>query len=177
MQKGAKYDYTSAPAANTGEQVQHTIKHHHLLKTSMTDSFSEDNSMNDATVAVPVKYLIYSQEQAFRHMTKYRSEQEQALYMIVDEVLFYFWDALSLSIDQDHRDVYYPYLPHVFDLLLTTERGHEIADYLTFIEETRMGAIKGDNLSRKRAWRLVEVVLDYKQKLLASTPNSSPGSA
>jgi hypothetical protein len=133
----------------------------------MTDSLSEENSMYDATPAVPVKYLIYSQEQAFRHMTKYRSEQEQALYMIVDEVLFYVWDALSLSIDQDHRDVYYPYLPHVFDLLLTTERGHEIADYLTFIEETRMGALKGDNLARKRAWRVVEVVLNYKQKLLA----------
>lgn len=140
----------------------------------MTESLFEENSMHDATPAVPVKYLIYSQEQAFRHMTKYRPEQEQALYMIVDEVLFYVWDALSLSIDQDHRDVYYPYLPHVFDLLLTTERGHEIADYLTFIEETRLGAIKGDNLARKRAWRLVEVVLDYKQKLLTPRKDVSP---
>jgi hypothetical protein len=139
----------------------------------MTDSLAEENFMYEATPAVPVKYLIYSQEQAFRHMTKYRSEQEQTLYMIVDEVLFYVWDALSLSIDQDHRDVYYPYLPHVFDLLLTTERGHEIADYLTFIEETRMGAVKGDNLARKRAWRLVEVVLDYKHKLLAPGKDAS----
>lgn len=140
----------------------------------MIDSLAEENSMYEASPAVPVKYLIYSQEQAFRHMTKYRPEQEQALYMIVDEVLFYAWDALSLSIDQDHRDVYYPYLPHVFDLLLTTERGHEIADYLTFIEETRMGALKGDNLARKRAWRLVELVLDYKQKLLAPRKDASP---
>lgn len=139
----------------------------------MTDSLAEENIMYDATPAVPVKYLIYSQEQAFRHMTKHRSEQEQALYMIVDEVLFYVWDALSLSIDQDHRDVYYPYLPHVFDLLLATERGHEIADYLTFIEETRMGAAKGDNLARKRAWRLTEVVLDYKHKLLAPGKDAS----
>jgi hypothetical protein len=143
----------------------------------MTDKLPEKNSMDDATPAVPVKYLIYSQEQAFRHMTKYRSEQEQALYMIVDEVLFYVWDALSLSIDDDHRDVYYPYLPHVFDLLLTTERGNEIADYLTFIEETRMGAFKGDNLARKRAWRLVEVVLNFKQKLLAPTKDPSFNSA
>lgn len=142
----------------------------------MTDSLSEENLMYDATPAVPVKYLIYSQEQAFRHMTKYRSEQEQALYMLVDEVLFYVWDALSLSIDQDHREVYYPYLPHVFDLLLTTERGHEIADYLTFIEETRMGALKGDILARKRAWRLVEAVLDYKQKLLVPTKDASTDS-
>jgi hypothetical protein len=142
----------------------------------MTDSLSEENSMYDATPAVPVKYLIYSQEQAFRHMTRHRPEQEQALYMIVDEVLFYVWDALSLSIDQDHRDVYYPYLPHVFDLLLTTERGHEIADYLTFIEETRMGALKGDNLARKRAWRLVEVALNYKQKLLVPTKDASSDS-
>lgn len=135
----------------------------------MIDSFSEESSMYDAAPAAPVKYLIYSQEQAFRHMTKFRSEEEQALYMVVDEVLFYVWDALSLSIDQDHRDIYYPYLPHVFDLLLTSERGHEIADYLTFIEETRMGSFKGDNLARKRAWRLVELVLNYKQKLLAPT--------
>lgn len=145
----------------------------HLPNISMTDSLSAGNPIDDTTPAVPVKYLIYSQEQAFRHMTRYRSEQEQALYMIVDEVLFYVWDALSLSIDEDHRDVYYPYLPHVFDLLLKTDHGHEIADYLTFIEETRMGAFKGDNLARKRAWRLVEVVLNYKQKLLTSKKDAS----
>ena len=131
----------------------------------MNENLSDDNLLPGTQPAKPVKYLIYSQEQAFRHITRMRSQEEQALYMLVEEMLFYVWDALSLSIDEEHREVYYPYLPHVFDLLMATEDGQEIVDYLTFIEETRMGAIKGDNLARKRAWRLVEQVLRYKQDL------------
>ena len=124
------------------------------------DSDLEDFSSELASR--PVKFLIYSHEQAFRHMTQWRSEMEQSLYMITDEVLFNVWDALSLSIDQEHREVYFPYLPHVFDLLMETEDGHEICYYLTFIEETRMGAVKGDTLTRRRAWRTVDILMGYR---------------
>jgi hypothetical protein len=120
------------------------------------DTFSQE------LVEKPVKFLIYSHEQAFRHMTLWRSEKEQILYMITDEVLFNVWDALSLSIDLEYREVYFPYLPHVFDLLIETEDGHEIIDYLSFIEETKMGAIKGDTLARRRAGRVVDILMGYK---------------
>lgn len=130
------------------------------------DSFSPE------TASKPVKYLIYSDEQAFRHMTLWRSDKEQLLYMITDEVLFNVWDALSLSIDQEHREVYLPYLPHVFDLLTETEDGHEICDYLTFIEETRMDAVKGDTLARRRAWLVVNILMGYRTAIFAPTEST-----
>ena len=133
---------------------------------------AEFDPFSPKTVSKPVKYIIYSHEQAFRHMTLWRSEKEQLLYMITDEVLFNVWDALSLSIDQEHREVYFPYLPHVFDLLTETEDGQEICDYLTFIEETRMGAVKGDTLSRKRAWRVVNILMGYRATVF-SQPEST----
>jgi hypothetical protein len=120
----------------------------------------------------PVKYRIYSQEQAFRHMTLWRSEKEQLLYTITDEILFNVWDALCLSIDQEYREVYLPYLPHVFDLLKETEDGHELCDYLVFIEESQMGAVNGDPLVRRRAWRAVDVLMKYRANILAHPEDS-----
>ncbi len=131
------------------------------------------NSLSPEATSKPVKYLIYSHEQAFRHITSWRSNNDQLLYMITDEVLFYIWDALSLSIDQEQREVYLPYLPHVFDLLTETEDGYEISDYLTFIEETRMGAIKGDTLARRRAWRVVSILLEYRAAIFGKLKKTS----
>ena len=138
---------------------------------------SDIPSTNDQTTPLSSekaeRHLVYSRDHVFRHMTRLRPEREQALYMLLDELLFYRWDALCLSIDEEYREVYYPFLPHLFDLLLTTEDGRELVDYLTFVEETRLGAITGDNLVRKRAWRLAEQVLRYKQQLFATEDMSS----
>lgn len=113
-----------------------------------------------------VKYCIYSREQAFRHMTRRRSNAEQLLYMIVDEVLFNVWDPLTLSLHQECREAYYPYLPHVFDLLIVTENGGEICEYLTFVEQTLMGTVKGDTLAKRRAGRVVEILMESWAALL-----------
>lgn len=113
----------------------------------------------------PAKYMIYSQEQAFRHMTQRRSDKEQLLYTITDDILFYVWDAFCLSIDQQHREEYLPYLPHVFDLLSSTDDGLDLYDYLVFIEETQPGGFKGDALARRRSSRVVEVLLEYRETI------------
>ena len=145
-----------------------------LCSEQMKELHVDRPPTEDSTGTKPVKFLIYSQEQAFRHMTRWRPEPERALYTLVDDLLFSSWDALSLSIDEEHRDVYYPYLPHVFDLLMTSEDGHEVVDYLLFIEETQMGAIRGDTLAKRRAWRLVELLLGHRRALF--TPRQSPAS-
>ncbi len=126
------------------------------------------------TAKKPAKYRIYSQEQAFRHLTSWRSEKERRLYIITDEVLFNVWDALSLSIDQEYREVYLPYLPHVFDLLVATEDGRDLCDYLVFIEESQMGTVTGDPLARRRAWRAVEILMNYRATILAQPEDADP---
>jgi hypothetical protein len=115
------------------------------------------------------KYKIYSQEQAFQHLTRIRSEKEQQLYMATDEVLFHVWDALCLSIDKKYRDEYLPYLPQVFDLLKVTNDGQDIFEYLIFIEE-KLGTPPGDTLAPRRAARTVDILLKYRNAIL--TPSS-----
>lgn len=112
------------------------------------------------------KFVIYSHEQAFRHMTQVRTDREQELYILTDEALFYVWDANCLSIDDQHREEYLSYLPHVFDLLINSEEGAELIEYLIFIEESQYGIAKGDNLALERASRLVNTLLDYKKLTL-----------
>ena len=110
--------------------------------------------------------MIYSNEQIVNHMTLVRSEQEQRLYLLTDQVLFTLWDALCLSIDHEYRDHYLPYVSHVFDLLKETENGQDLHDYLVYIEENEMGAVKGDVLVKLRASRVVHALLEHKKENL-----------
>jgi len=99
-------------------------------------------------------------------MTQMRTDNEQRLYIKTDEALFYLWDANCLSISEDDREEYLAYLPHVYDLLISSEDGSELIEYLLFIEESKYGIAKGDNLALERASRLVNTLLDYKELLL-----------
>lgn len=107
-------------------------------------------------------YPVYSLEEAFTHITRQRSREDQELYIFTDEVLFKVWDALCLSLNDEYREEYLPYLPHVFDLLKTRENGAEILDYLLFIEEDKYGTTKNDILAQRRAERVVNILLEYR---------------
>ena len=111
------------------------------------------------------RFVIYSHEQAFRHMTKDRPDNEQELYIKTDEALFHLWDPNCLSIDDQYREAYLAYLPHAFDLLMNSDDGTELIDYLVFIEESKYGIAKGDNLALERASRLTNLLLEYKEQL------------
>ncbi len=112
------------------------------------------------------KYTIYSVEQAYQHLTELRSEAEQQLYIVTEDVLCNIWDALCLSINQQYRDEYLPYLPHVFDLLKVTENGKDIREYLLFIEEKLIGTLPGDTLPARRAAHTVDILLKQRDTIL-----------
>ena len=138
---------------------------------SITINFCFDNFMYTGIETaeeqlIPEQFVIYSEEQAFQHMTRLRSDVEQELYIKTDEALFHLWDANCLSIDEAYREEYLTYLPHLFDLLMESQDGQELIDYLVFIEESQYGVAKGDNLALERASRLVDFLLDYKKRLM-----------
>jgi len=120
----------------------------------------------------PEKHIIYSIEQALRHLTQQRSEAEQRLYIVTDEVLFNTWDVLCLSFNQEYRDEYLPYLPHVFDLLKSTEDGQDIFNYLLFVEEKVIGTLPGDTLSARRASSTVNILLKHRDTILKTDQES-----
>lgn len=125
---------------------------------------------SEPTTAMP-NHPVYSVEQAIHHLTQYRPEKEQQLYIIIDEVLFYVWDPRCLSIDNECREEYLPYLPHVFDLLLHTKDGLDLYDYLVFVEETELGGFKGDTVARRRSSRLVNILLRYRKSIFNKSRN------
>lgn len=106
-------------------------------------------------------------------MTKARPHKERELYLVADEILFNVWDALCLSIDRQYREEYLPYLPHVYDLLVATESGNDLWEYLVYIEETELGMLNEDSLTRHRATRVVDILLDYRNKLFSPVTDSS----
>lgn len=136
------------------------------------DNTSQSIEKEDS--APKANFLIYDPEEAFLHMTRRRSEQEQLLYSITDEVLFNVWDALCLSIDQEHREAYLPYLPHAYDLLLETTDGMDLYDYLVFVEETEMDTFQGDALARTRAARVIDILLNYRRSILGEGDSEAP---
>ncbi len=116
---------------------------------------------------MPATHIVYSQEQAFLHITQKRSDKEQLLYMITDDILFNVWDALCLSIDQDSREEYIPYLPHVFDLLIATDDGLDLFDYLVTVEELNFNGFKDDALAKRRASRVVDLLLEHRNTIFS----------
>ena len=112
------------------------------------------------------KNKLYSIEEAYQHLVQERSEAEQQLYIVTEDVLYNIWDALCLSLSQQYRDEYLPYLPHVFDLLKVTENGQDIHDYLLFIEEKLIGTLPGDTLPARRAAHTVDILLKQRDAIL-----------
>ncbi|MGB3211938.1 MAG: hypothetical protein WBB19_14640 [Desulforhopalus sp.] len=85
--------------------------------------------------------------------------------MITDNILYHVWDAHNFSVDLGHHEEYSPYLPHVFELLKTTTDGDELYDDLVFIEETKSGGFKDDTLIGRRAGRVVDLLLEYRDRV------------
>jgi hypothetical protein len=64
--------------------------------------------------------------------------EQLALYQAIDEILWRDWDPIGISGTDGPRDEYQMYLPQVFQLALTGDRG-KIADYLFTVATERMG--------------------------------------
>ena len=94
------------------------------------------------------------------------SPEQNELYKRTDEVLHYIWDPIGVSDSPNARDEYWGYLPQVFGKLLKNEPSENIVEYLLLIETENMGLSK----NKGNAERVVEVLEEYREKLLANDP-------
>jgi len=88
--------------------------------------------------------------------------QEMKLYRQTDEILHYMWDPIGVAGMAQARDEYHSYLPQVFQLVLKNKSKEEIAQYLTGIEEDRMGM--SPNMSK--ALEVAEVLLNTREAII-----------
>jgi len=94
------------------------------------------------------------------------SPEQNELYRRTDEVLHYIWDPIGVSDSPYARDEYGEYLPQVFGKLLKNEPSERIVEYLLLIETENMGLSKNE----KNAERTVEILEEYREKILAKDP-------
>ena len=84
------------------------------------------------------------------------NSKEKELYRRTDEILHYLWDPIGVSDMPQARDEYYSYLPRVFERLIENSKDHEIAAYLTKVEEGSMGMTPNKDKAMKIARMLIE---------------------
>ena len=94
------------------------------------------------------------------------SPEQNELYKRVDEVLHYVWDPIGVAGEPHARDEYNSYLPKVFSLLLETEDGSFIAEYLMDVESDAMGLTPAD---RETAEEVTGILIKWKEKCLKGT--------
>lgn len=83
------------------------------------------------------------------------------LFRAVDEILYYIWDPIGVSISgaPPHvRDEYTSYVPKVLGLLQSNESAEIIADFLGDIEEKQIGLTNNKNKNIEVA----ELLLDWR---------------
>ncbi len=97
-------------------------------------------------------------------MGKKLSPKDLELYKRVDEVLHYIWDPIGIRNEPCARDEYYQYLPRVFSLLKSTQRGDDVVEYLMKIQGDNMGLPPNRNTAEK----ITAILLAYREKILDS---------
>jgi hypothetical protein len=84
---------------------------------------------------------------------------EKELYRRTDEILHYLWDPIGVSDVPQARDEYYSYLPGVFSRLIDNSKDHEIAAYLTKVEEGSMGMTP----NKEKALQIARMLIEAKE--------------
>jgi hypothetical protein len=89
------------------------------------------------------------------------SRNQLDLYKRLDELLFYQWDPIGISTDEDWpTDEYQAYLPRVFSMLLEFDDPKPIADYLSEVSTKSMGL----SLQSEADLRIAKLALKLKEQ-------------
>ena len=93
------------------------------------------------------------------------NSKEKELYRRTDEILHYLWDPIGVSDVPQARDEYYSYLPGVFARLIGNSKDHEIAAYLTEVEESSMGMTP----NKEKALVIARMLIEAKEWIVDET--------
>jgi hypothetical protein len=83
------------------------------------------------------------------------SEQKQ-LYKRIDEILWNDWDPIGVNDNENVRDEYQSYTPHVFSLTIQGADKTKIAEHLYKIETIDMGVSGNMQHCEKIAQKILE---------------------
>jgi hypothetical protein len=87
------------------------------------------------------------------------TQKEKLLYRQTDEILHYLWDPIGVNDVPQARDEYHSYLPRVFSRLISESKDHEIAEYLTKVEEGSMGLTP----NKEKALEIAKILIETKE--------------
>ncbi|MES2526721.1 MAG: hypothetical protein V4598_06520 [Bdellovibrionota bacterium] len=101
-------------------------------------------------------------------MSRKFTQKELEIYTHVDDVLFYEWDPIGISLDSScPRNEYRAYLPTLYSKLLQKMNPEIISEYLLEIENDRMGLALTTE-SKQKAMRIANDLIAYYEKKIVS---------
>jgi len=92
------------------------------------------------------------------------TQEQEALYKHIDEILFYKWDPIGISSDNWARNEYESYLPKVYSLVVNNSESSIIVDYLTQ-SRARMGLNESLTKDTEIAELLLLIAKDHFKKV------------
>jgi hypothetical protein len=85
------------------------------------------------------------------------SPDENEIYRLLDEALWYNWDPIGVNEIEEARDEYYDYLPGLFKLKTDNADEETIAEYLLNIETKTMGLFGNIENCRRVAIKIISL--------------------
>jgi hypothetical protein len=87
-------------------------------------------------------------------------EEDKKIYLEIDRILWEMWDPVGVNDNEDFRDEYQSYVPHIFTL--AKQRNLEaLADYLYKTETALMGMdARNTKALLKRCFDIAQIIMN-----------------
>ncbi|BEG99076.1 hypothetical protein [Bacteroides sedimenti] len=88
------------------------------------------------------------------------NEKDKSIYQAIDEILWRDWDPIGVNDNEDIRDEYQSYTPHIFSLKKQGADIHKIAQHLYQFETINMGMTGNKELVLNHCKTIAQKILD-----------------
>jgi hypothetical protein len=88
------------------------------------------------------------------------NEKDKAIYKAIDEILWKDWDPIGVNDNENIRDEYQSYTPHIFSLKKQGIDIHKIAQHLYQLETVSMGMTGEKDLVLNHCKAIAQKIFD-----------------
>lgn len=85
------------------------------------------------------------------------TQKEKQLYKAIDKILWENWDPIGVNDNEECRDEYQSYTPHIFSLVIRNADAFKIAKHLYQLETQSMGMLGSQRHCQEIAQKIIEM--------------------
>lgn len=91
-------------------------------------------------------------------------QKEKQLYHSIDEILWRDWDPIGVNGNEECRNEYQSYTPHIFRLVIQDADAFKIAKHLYQLETQSMGMQGNHDHCQEIAHKIITTYQEYKKQ-------------